>query len=112
MLKMNIHSQVILTNSGGLQEECTVLGTPCLTLRWNTERPITLREHGGARVLVGNNISHICNEYHIAMKKSREPIRHELCGRDVQLRDALQRLLILKGLNFQLANNASSILGI
>lgn len=37
-------AKIMLTDSGGLQEECTVLGTPCLTLRWNTERPITLRE--------------------------------------------------------------------
>ena len=39
MLKLNMHAKIMLTDSGGLQEECTVLGTPCLTLRWNTERP-------------------------------------------------------------------------
>ncbi|MBN2761702.1 MAG: UDP-N-acetylglucosamine 2-epimerase (non-hydrolyzing), partial [Bacteroidales bacterium] len=53
MLKLNMEARLILTDSGGLQEECTVLGTPCLTLRSNTERPVTLREHGGASVLVG-----------------------------------------------------------
>ena len=78
MLKLNMHARVILTDSGGLQEECTVLGTPCLTLRWNTERPITLREHGGASVLVGNNIKLIRDEYHRAMKKQRKPVRPEL----------------------------------
>jgi UDP-N-acetylglucosamine 2-epimerase (non-hydrolysing) len=78
MLKLNMQARVILTDSGGLQEECTVLGTPCLTLRWNTERPVTLREHGGASVLVGNNIKLIRDEYHVAMKKSRNPVRPEL----------------------------------
>jgi UDP-N-acetylglucosamine 2-epimerase (non-hydrolysing) len=44
MLRLNMKARIILTDSGGLQEECCVLGTPCLTLRWNTERPVTLRE--------------------------------------------------------------------
>jgi len=78
MLKLNMSARVILTDSGGLQEECTVLGTPCLTLRWNTERPITLTEHGGASVLVGNNISRIREEYHSALAKGRKPVSPEL----------------------------------
>jgi len=44
---------VVLTDSGGLQEESSVLGVPCLTLRENTERPITV-ELGTSR-LVGND---------------------------------------------------------
>jgi UDP-N-acetylglucosamine 2-epimerase (non-hydrolysing) len=75
MLKLNMHARVILTDSGGLQEECTVLGTPCLTLRWNTERPVTLVEHGGASVLVGNNIKLIREEFSQAIKKPRNPVR-------------------------------------
>ncbi|MFC2175559.1 non-hydrolyzing UDP-N-acetylglucosamine 2-epimerase, partial [Bacteroidota bacterium] len=43
MLRLNMGAKIVLTDSGGLQEECTVLGSPCLTLRWNTERPITLK---------------------------------------------------------------------
>ncbi len=78
MLKLNMHARVILTDSGGLQEECTVLGTPCLTMRWNTERPITLREHGGASVLVGNSIRTIREEFIAAVKKPRIPIHPEL----------------------------------
>jgi len=78
MLKLNMHAKVILTDSGGLQEECTVLGTPCLTLRWNTERPITLKEHGGASVLVGNSIDLIRKEYHEALNKQRHPVVPEL----------------------------------
>ncbi len=59
MLKLNLESSIMFTDSGGLQEECTVLGTPCLTLRYNTERPITLCENGGASILTGNKIKDI-----------------------------------------------------
>lgn len=78
MLKLNMNAQVVLTDSGGLQEECTVLGTPCLTLRWNTERPITLKEHGGASVLVGNNIDRIRKEYQKTLNFERNPVKPEL----------------------------------
>ena len=46
-------SKLVLTDSGGLQEETTALGIPCLTLRENTERPITVTE--GTNTIVGNN---------------------------------------------------------
>jgi len=78
MLRLNMGARVVLTDSGGLQEECCVLGTPCLTLRWNTERPVTLREHGGASVLVGNNIEKIREEYRKTLQLSRTPTRPEL----------------------------------
>lgn len=78
MLHLNMDAQVMLTDSGGLQEECCVLGTPCLTLRWNTERPITLEENGGASVLVGNNIERIRKEYQNTLHKDRKPVRPEL----------------------------------
>lgn len=78
MLRLNMSARLFLTDSGGLQEECTVLGTSCLTLRWNTERPITLWEHGGASVLVGNNVERIREEYRKALKKTRKPVRPEL----------------------------------
>lgn len=78
MLRLNMGANIMLTDSGGLQEECCVLGTPCLTLRWNTERPITLREHGGASVLVGNNIERIREEYFHTLKLNRHPSRPEL----------------------------------
>jgi len=47
MLNLNMKSSLMITDSGGLQEECCVLGTPFLALRWNTERPITLVDNGG-----------------------------------------------------------------
>jgi UDP-N-acetylglucosamine 2-epimerase (non-hydrolysing) len=78
MLRLNMGAAIMLTDSGGLQEECCVLGTPCLTLRWNTERPVTLREHGGASILVGNNVERIRKEYLETLKTSRTPQRPEL----------------------------------
>jgi UDP-N-acetylglucosamine 2-epimerase (non-hydrolysing) len=50
----------VLTDSGGLQEESTALGIPCLTLRENTERPITVSE--GTNVLVGTDRAAILRE--------------------------------------------------
>lgn len=55
-----------------------MLGTPCLTLQWNTERPITLREHSGASILVGNNVELIRKEYNATLKLERKPLRPEL----------------------------------
>jgi len=78
MLRLNLGARIMLTDSGGLQEECCVLGTPCLTLRWNTERPVTLRKNGGASVLVGNSISVIRNEYYNTLSMERNPKRPEL----------------------------------
>lgn len=71
MLRLNMSAAMLLTDSGGLQEESTVLGTPCLTLRDSTERPVTLRQHGGSSVLVGNDIKHIRKEYHQALTQQR-----------------------------------------
>ena len=48
---------MVLTDSGGLQEETTALGVPCLTLRENTERPITIEL--GTNELVGTNMDYI-----------------------------------------------------
>jgi UDP-N-acetylglucosamine 2-epimerase (non-hydrolysing) len=50
-LKLQKHAVLVLTDSGGIQEETTVLGVPCLTLRENTERPITVQQ--GTNILLG-----------------------------------------------------------
>ena len=52
-LAMTSQAKVIVTDSGGLQEESTVLGIPCLTLRENTERPITVDV--GTSTLIGSD---------------------------------------------------------
>jgi UDP-N-acetylglucosamine 2-epimerase (non-hydrolysing) len=52
----------VITDSGGIQEETTVLGVPCLTVRENTERPITLTE--GTNTLVGLNPERLKEEAH------------------------------------------------
>ena len=52
-LSLTSHARIILTDSGGLQEESTALGVPCLTLRENTERPITVTE--GTNRVVGTD---------------------------------------------------------
>jgi UDP-N-acetylglucosamine 2-epimerase (non-hydrolysing) len=78
MLRLNMDAKIVFTDSGGLQEECTILGTPCLTLRWNTERPVTLTSYGGISVLVGNNIKRIREEYKLAVASPRRPIRPAL----------------------------------
>jgi UDP-N-acetylglucosamine 2-epimerase (non-hydrolysing) len=53
MLGLMKDAQVVLTDSGGIQEETTALGTPCITLRHNTERPITVDE--GTNTIAGND---------------------------------------------------------
>ena len=78
MLRLNMGAKLMLTDSGGLQEECCVLGTPCLTMRWNTERPVTLQKHGGASELVGNDIKLIREAYHRALNMERRAMRPEL----------------------------------
>ncbi|MBS4014221.1 MAG: UDP-N-acetylglucosamine 2-epimerase (non-hydrolyzing) [Bacteroidetes bacterium] len=78
MLRLNMDAKIIFTDSGGLQEECTVLGTPCLTMRWNTERPVTLTKHGGVSVLVGNDIEKIREEYLHAVASPRRPVKPAL----------------------------------
>ena len=47
------HARIVITDSGGIQEETTVLGVPCLTVRENTERPITISM--GTNTLVGTD---------------------------------------------------------
>ena len=57
LLGLMSRARVVLTDSGGLQEETTALGVPCITLRENTERPITVTE--GTNTIVGTDVAKI-----------------------------------------------------
>lgn len=52
-ISLAMHAKFVVTDSGGIQEETTALGVPCLTLRENTERPITITE--GTNTLIGRD---------------------------------------------------------
>ncbi len=56
-LALQRQAAVVITDSGGIQEETTYLGVPCLTLRENTERPITVTE--GTNVLIGHDFERL-----------------------------------------------------
>jgi UDP-N-acetylglucosamine 2-epimerase (non-hydrolysing) len=64
-LQLYSGSRLVLTDSGGIQEETTALGIPCLTLRENTERPITVEM--GTNVVVGTDPLKIVNAANAAL---------------------------------------------
>jgi UDP-N-acetylglucosamine 2-epimerase (non-hydrolysing) len=75
-LSLTANARLVLTDSGGLQEESTALGIPCLTLRENTERPITVT-HGTNRV-VGTDPRAILAGFEAALAVSGTPPKPEL----------------------------------
>ena len=66
-LKLTANARIVLTDSGGIQEETTILGTPCLTCRDNTERPVTCEL--GTNRLVGTEPKGIIAAYREAMSE-------------------------------------------
>lgn len=70
-LALQRRATVVITDSGGMQEECTYLGVPCLTLRDNTERPVTVTL--GTNIVVGRD-----------MKRLRQEVDQILVGRAKQ----------------------------
>jgi UDP-N-acetylglucosamine 2-epimerase (non-hydrolysing) len=59
-LNLMANARLVLTDSGGIQEETTILGVPCLTLRENTERPVTVMQ--GTNTVVGSDPQRIVRE--------------------------------------------------
>ncbi len=72
-LQLYSNSRLVLTDSGGIQEETTALGIPCLTLRQNTERPITVTE--GTNRVVGSDPETIKREAMASINGRVEPYR-------------------------------------
>ncbi|HZL51142.1 MAG TPA: UDP-N-acetylglucosamine 2-epimerase (non-hydrolyzing) [Terracidiphilus sp.] len=69
-LALQKNATVVITDSGGIQEETTYLGTPCFTLRENTERPITVTV--GTNVLIGRNWELLRKGFHEAHSGRRK----------------------------------------
>ena len=95
LLRLNMSAKIFLTDSGGLQEECCVLGTPCITMRFNTERPVTLAEHGGMSVLTGNDIDKIRKHFNQMLQSKRQSSRPELWDGNTAVRIVKELLLNL-----------------
>lgn len=66
MLGLMKDAKMVLTDSGGIQEETTALGVPCITLRENTERPITVEE--GTNTIVGSDPEKIIASFNDVME--------------------------------------------
>lgn len=71
-LKLTANAAVVLTDSGGIQEETTILGVPCLTLRQNTERPVTVTH--GTNQLVGMDPQRIRAAYRAVRASTRQAV--------------------------------------
>jgi UDP-N-acetylglucosamine 2-epimerase (non-hydrolysing) len=69
-LKLMAHSNLVLTDSGGIQEETTILGVPCVTMRENTERPVTVTH--GTNVIAGVKTDRIISSALSQLEKSKE----------------------------------------
>ena len=91
-------ARAVITDSGGVQEESTYLGIPCLTLRENTERPITVSE--GTNTIVGRDPQRIESEIDVILesggKSGRRPELWD--GRaSARIRDVLVAWLEARG---------------
>jgi UDP-N-acetylglucosamine 2-epimerase (non-hydrolysing) len=88
-LKLMADSALVLTDSGGIQEETTILGVPCLTLRENTERPITITQ--GTNRLAGTTTADILRAYESVRKNPPTGRRPDLWdgGAAVRIVDCL-----------------------
>jgi len=74
-LALQQQAKAVVTDSGGIQEESTYLGVPCLTLRENTERPVTITQ--GTNLLIGTDMELLAHEFRKVLdgrgKQGRRP---------------------------------------
>jgi UDP-N-acetylglucosamine 2-epimerase (non-hydrolysing) len=68
-LQLMSNAKVVMTDSGGVQEETTILEVPCITLRDNTERPVTVNH--GSNILVGSKPENIVREFNRVIHENR-----------------------------------------
>lgn len=73
MLALNRHARIIITDSGGIQEEATILRVPCVTLRENTERPVTVQS--GCNEVAGTGPTRIRAAIASALNRNGKNIR-------------------------------------
>jgi UDP-N-acetylglucosamine 2-epimerase (non-hydrolysing) len=73
-LALQRSAKLVITDSGGIQEETTYLGVPCLTVRENTERPVTVT--AGTNILIGKDMDRLKTE--VARILANEPKRGEV----------------------------------
>ena len=94
-LDLMMHARLALTDSGGIQEETTILGVPCVTIRENTERPVTITH--GTNTLIGNDPASIIE----AVKQILDG--HNKAGRIPELWDghAAERIVSVLQRHFQ-----------
>ncbi|CAL9659812.1 UDP-2,3-diacetamido-2,3-dideoxy-D-glucuronate 2-epimerase [Streptomyces sp. enrichment culture] len=86
-------ARVVLTDSGGVQEETTALGVPCVTLRDNTERPVTVAE--GTNVLAGRDPARVVSTVHGVLDAPPAPRRPALW--DGRASDRIAEVLLSGG---------------
>lgn len=74
-LALEAHASLVLTDSGGVQEETTYLGVPCLTVRPNTERPVTITE--GTNQLIASNAIELSNAARESLSATSDSTVHQ-----------------------------------
>jgi len=75
-LSLTSNARIVLTDSGGIQEETTVLGVPCVTLRENTERPVTVTD--GTNILTGTQKTDIVRAAASILKDPDSPAQKKV----------------------------------
>jgi UDP-N-acetylglucosamine 2-epimerase (non-hydrolysing) len=98
-LALQRHAAMVITDSGGIQEEATFLGVPCLTVRENTERPLTISQ--GTNQLVGRNLVRLREAAQAVMKdnaseKDGERTNHRVPLWDGHAAERIARILVEK----------------